>query len=196
MSRLSRGARLLRVSLPLAVALFVAIEAFAIYIFIHDLRIRRELNGRSWREPTVILSETNGKRREVTRVYGAEWRPTPPVLLETLPRHVSDAFVAAEDVRFRRHIGLDPIGVVRALFANLRAGGITQGGSTIPQQIIKQRYLTNERTWRRKITEVVLAVVLDARLSKDELLELYLNDVYLGHHGGSPILGIDEAARL
>ncbi|HEX6640789.1 MAG TPA: transglycosylase domain-containing protein, partial [Thermoanaerobaculia bacterium] len=107
-----------------------------------------------------------------------------------------DAFLAAEDVRFRRHIGLDPIGIARALFTNIRAGGIAQGGSTIPQQIVKQRFLTNERTWRRKIVEGALAVALDARLSKDDLLELYLNDVYLGHHDGVPILGIDEASRL
>lgn len=196
MPRLSRGARLLRLSLPLFIALFVAMEAFAVYLFIHDRRIARELSDRSWREPTRILSEASGRTREVARVYGADWRPTPPVLLEALPPHVAEAFLAAEDVRFRRHIGVDPIGMARALFANLRAGGITQGGSTIPQQIIKQRYLTNERTWRRKIVEMVLAVVLDARLSKDELLELYLNDVYLGHHAGSPVLGIDEAARL
>jgi penicillin-binding protein 1B len=196
MVRLSRAARLLRIALPFAVALFVAMEAFAIYVFLHDRRMARELEGRSWREPTVILSSAKGKEREVARVYGADWRPTPPVLLETLPPHVAAAFLAAEDVRFRRHIGVDPVGMARAAFANVRAGGITQGGSTIPQQIVKQRYLTNERTWRRKIVELVLAVVLDARLSKDELLELYLNDVYLGHHAGSPILGIDEAARL
>jgi membrane peptidoglycan carboxypeptidase len=85
---------------------------------------------------------------------------------------------------------------VRAAFANVRAGGIAQGGSTIPQQIIKQRFLTHERTWRRKIAEMILAVALDVRYSKDDILELYLNDVYLGHYAGSPILGIDEAARL
>src|SRR6185295_2674220 len=67
---------------------------------------------------------------------------------------------------------------------------------TIPQQIVKQHFLTQERTWRRKIVELFLAVILDARFSKDELLELYLNDVYLGHNRGIPILGIDEAARL
>jgi penicillin-binding protein 1B len=183
----------LRIALPLVIALFIAMEAFAIYIFMLDRRIVRELSSRSWRAPTVIIGRTN---TEVARVYGTDWRPTPPVLLGQLPPHVADAFLAAEDVRFRRHLGIDPIGIGRAMFANVRAGGIAQGGSTIPQQIVKQRFLTNERTWRRKIVEMVLAVVLDARLSKDELLECYLNDVYLGHHAGSPILGIDEASRL
>lgn len=196
MVRLSREAKLIRIALPFAIALFLAIATLSFYAFAYDVRIRRELGARSWREPTVIARESNGRTREIARVYGSAWRPTPPVLLEELPEHVADAFLAAEDVRFRRHVGVDPIGILRAMFVNVRARGIAQGGSTIPQQIVKQRYLTNERTWRRKIVEGVLAVVLDMRLSKDEILELYLNDVYLGHHAGSPILGIDEAARL
>ena len=191
--RLSRAARLARWTLPLSFALFLVLEAFFIYVFVLDLRLRRAIAGKSWREPTVITSSSG---KPVARVYGADWRVTPPVLLEELPPHVADAFLAAEDVRFRRHFGIDPIGMARALMKNVRAGGIAQGGSTSPQQVIKQHFLTNERTWRRKIVEIVLAVDLDARLSKDEILELYLNDVYLGHHGGTPILGIDEASRL
>ncbi|HYC60870.1 MAG TPA: PBP1A family penicillin-binding protein [Thermoanaerobaculia bacterium] len=196
MDRLSREARLLRITLPLFIVLFAAMFVLSIYVFTLDRRIARELAPRSWRVPTVISSEYTGRTREIARVYGTDWRPTPPVLLEQLPPHVADAFLAAEDVRFRRHIGVDPIGILRALFVNVRARGIAQGGSTIPQQIVKQRFLTNERTWRRKIVEGVLAIALDRRLSKDDLLELYLNDVYLGHHAGNPILGIDEASRL
>lgn len=196
MSRLSRRETLLRIALPFAFALFIALQAFSIYIFMLDRRMARELSTKSWREPTIIVSEANGRTREIARLYGTGWRPTPPVFLDQLPEHVADAFIAAEDVRFRRHIGVDPIGIMRAAFTNVRAGGIAQGGSTIPQQVVKQRYLTNERTWRRKFIELILAVVLDTRLSKDELLELYLNDVYLGHYRGEPILGIDEASRL
>ena len=196
MNRLSREARLLRIALPFFIALFIAISALSIYVFVLDRRIARELAPRSWRVPTVIATEAGGRTRDVARVYGTDWRPTPPMLLEQLPPHVADAFLAAEDVRFRRHLGVDPIGIVRALFTNIRARGIAQGGSTIPQQIVKQRFLTNERTWRRKIVEGLAAIALDARLSKDDILELYLNDVYLGHHAGVPILGIDEASRL
>jgi penicillin-binding protein 1B len=196
MRRLSRSAVLLRIALPIAIAIFIALEAFAIHIFLLDRRIARELSSRGWREPTRIVSNANGRTRELAKVYGTDWRPTPPVLLEQLPPHVAEAFMAAEDVRFRRHIGVDPIGILRAAFTNVRAGGIAQGGSTIPQQIVKQRYLTNDRTWKRKIVEGLLALSIDARLSKDDLLELYLNDVYLGHHGGVPVLGIDEATRL
>jgi penicillin-binding protein 1B len=196
MDRLSRNARLVRVALPFFIALYVAMCVLSAYVLILDRRMARELAPRSWRVPIVIASEYTGRTAEIARVYGTDWRPTPPVLLEQLPPHVADAFLAAEDVRFRRHIGVDPIGILRALFVNVRARGIAQGGSTIPQQIVKQRFLTNERTWRRKITEGALAIAIDRRLSKDDLLELYLNDVYLGHHAGSPILGIDEAARL
>lgn len=186
----------MRWSLPLFIALFIAIQTLAAYVFILDLRIRRELGDRSWRVPTTIFSVASGRSREVARVYGADWRPTPPLLIDEIPPHVANAVIAAEDVRFRRHFGIDPIGIARAAFANVRAGGIAQGGSTIPQQIIKQRFLSQERQWRRKIVEMILAVALDARYSKDDILELYLNDVYLGHYAGSPILGVDEAARL
>jgi penicillin-binding protein 1B len=192
--RMSR--RVLRFSLPFILVACAALEVLAIYVFILDRKIARELGAQNWREPTRILSAAKSKPREVVRVYGSGWRVTPPVLLEQLPAHVADAFLAAEDVRFRSHIGVDPIGILRAMFANVRAGGIAQGGSTIPQQIVKQRFLTNDRTWRRKIVEGLLAIALDARLSKDEMLELYLNDVYLGHQNGVPTLGIDEASRL
>src|SRR5687768_15287455 len=134
MSRLSRRALLLRWTLPLFIAFFLAMWALSVYVFILNRRITREMANRNWREPTVILSNANGKTREVVRLYGNEWRVTPPVLLDRLPPHVADAFLAAEDVRFRRHFGVDPIGILRAAFANVRAGGISQGGSTIPQQ--------------------------------------------------------------
>ena len=196
MHRLSRAARLARWTLPLSLALFLAFLVSSVYLFTLHLRMMRELGNHSWREPTVIVSDANGKTREIARVYGPGWRVTPPVLLEKLPPHVANAFLAAEDVRYRHHIGIDPIGMLRAMFANVRAGGIAQGGSTITQQIIKQRFLTQERTWKRKIVELLLALDLTLRFSKDEILELYLNDVYLGHHNGIPILGVDEASRL
>ena len=193
MPRLSRSALIARWTLPVTFALFLAAWAFSIYVFTIDIRMRRAIKGQSWRQPTTIVAR-NGK--EIGKVYGADWRVTPPVTIGKLPKHVPDAFVAAEDVRFRRHFGIDPIGMARALMRNVKAGGIAQGGSTIPQQVVKQHFLTNERTWRRKFTEIALAISLDARLSKNDILELYLNDVYLGHHNGNPILGVDEASRL
>ncbi|MGZ4810742.1 MAG: transglycosylase domain-containing protein [Thermoanaerobaculia bacterium] len=193
---MSRPFRLPRWTLVIAILLFACFEAFSVYLFVLNHRISRELVSHNWRQPTVIVSAAAAPRREITRLYGVGWRVTPPLTLKSLPRYVPDAFVAAEDVRFHHHVGVDPIGMARAFVTNIRAGGIAQGGSTIDQQIIKARYLSQERTWRRKITEILLATILDARLSKDEILEIYLNDVYLGHNGGKPVLGIDEASRL
>lgn len=117
------------------------------------------------------------------------------MILEDLPDHVANAFLAAEDVRFRRHFGIDPRGIGRAALRNVRAGEIAQGGSTITQQLAKTRFLSSERTFTRKGKEAVLALLIEARLTKNEILEAYLNDVYLGHRAGRPIHGLDEAAR-
>jgi penicillin-binding protein 1B len=188
--------RLPRWLAAIAIIVFVIGEAFCIYIFILNRRLTRELVNHSWREPARIVSAARSTPMPVATLYGVDWRITPPVTLQSIPAHVSNAFLAAEDVRFHHHIGIDPIGMARALFMNLRAHGIAAGGSTIDQQIIKTRFLSQERTWRRKITEIILAVLLDARMPKNEILEVYLNDVYLGHNEGKPVLGIDEASRL
>jgi len=177
-----------------AVIFFIGFETIAVYIAVLNHRLTTELVRHTWREPTVIRSAASSS--DVITLYGVDWRVTPPVSLESLPDYVAKAFVAAEDVRFRHHLGFDPIGMARAFFANVRAHGIVEGGSTIDQQIVKARFLSQERTWRRKFTEIVLAILLDARMSKDEILEVYLNDVYLGHNGGKPVLGVDEASRL
>ena len=179
-----------------AIVIFAAGEAFAVYLFALDRRIRRELLHETWRRPTILMSAAHDAPARVATLYGVDWHVEPPLSLHAVPDYVGNAFIAAEDVRFRNHMGVDPVGIARALVADIRAGGIAQGGSTIDQQIVKARYLSQQRTWRRKIVEAILAVLLDARLSKDEILELYLNDVYLGHSGGKPVLGVDEAARL
>ena len=119
-----------------------------------------------------------------------------PVTLDQVPQVLQDAVVATEDVRFWHHPGVDPIGLTRALFRNVRAGGVTEGGSTLTQQLVKNYYLTNERTFRRKATEAFMAVILDAKFSKREILEAYLNDIYLGRNRSISILGVGEAARF
>src|SRR5258708_39060685 len=200
MSRLSRTHQLprwlTRSVVAIAVVVFLVFTAFSIYIFILNRRLTRELVNHSWRAPTVIVSKAHPAPVRVATLYGVDWRTPPPVTIAEVPDHVSRAFLAAEDVRFHHHIGIDPIGIARAFFENIRAHRIAAGGSTIDQQIIRSRFLSQERTWRRKITEIVLAILLDARMSKDEILEVYLNDVYLGHSGGKPVLGLDEASRL
>jgi len=180
----------------MAIALLPWLAAFyfSVWMNVLDHRVTRELVQHRWREPTIIVSAA--RNAEVARLYGLDWRTTPPVSIATIPHFVGDAFIAAEDVRFRNHDGIDPVGMLRAAAVDLRTRGIAQGGSTIDQQIIKSRFLSQERTWRRKIVEMLLAVAFDARMTKDEILEIYLNEVYLGHNGGKPVLGIDEASRL
>lgn len=195
MLRLSR-ARVPRWAVVIAVAIFIACESFAVYLFVLNRRLTRELVQHTWRQPTVLVSAAHDAPVRVATLYGEDWRVIPPVTLQSLPDYVGNAFLAAEDVRFRRHLGIDPVGILRALVTDVRSGGIAQGGSTIDQQIIKGRFLSQDRTWRRKLLEMPLSVLLDARLSKDEILEIYLNDVYLGSAGGKPIIGVDEAARL
>lgn len=118
-----------------------------------------------------------------------------PVPLERIPKHVRNAVLAMEDARFYEHPGIDAIGVARALVADLLAGELEQGGSTLTQQVAKNLFLTHERTARRKFDEALLSFALERRLSKDEILQLYLNEIYLGQSGGSAVCGMDAASR-
>jgi penicillin-binding protein 1B len=132
----------------------------------------------------------------LTSVLSEQLENRSPVTLEQVPQILQDAVVVTEDVRFWRHPGVDPLGIVRALFRNLRAGGVSEGASTLTQQLVKNYYLTSERTYRRKIIEAFMAVILDARYSKREILEAYLNDIYLGRNRSISILGVGEATRF
>ena len=113
------------------------------------------------------------------------------VLTSDMPAYVSQAVIATEDQRFYWHFGVDPLGLARAAWQNYRAGYIVQGGSTITQQLAKNVFLTSERTFNRKIQEMLLAIWLEARYSKEQILTLYLNRVYFG--GGA--YGIEGASE-
>lgn len=115
----------------------------------------------------------------------------PPVELTSLPPYVAQAFVAIEDRRFYQHFGVDLGGMMRAGAQNLRAGRVVQGGSTITQQLAKNLFLTNERSWRRKAQEIAMAIWLETRFSKEEILRLYLSRVYFG----AGAYGIEAAAE-
>jgi penicillin-binding protein 1A len=112
--------------------------------------------------------------------------------IEDFPDHLIKATLATEDRRFYEHFGIDVPGTMRALLANTRAGGVVQGGSTITQQLAKNLFLSNERTLERKVREAFLALWLEARLSKNDILKLYLDRAYLG--GGA--FGVDAAAHF
>ena len=138
------------------------------------------------RVPGITYLDRNGV---LIAARGSE--QSPPIELDTLPDYVPAAFIAVEDRRFYHHPGFDPIGMVRAMVANMRAGRVVQGGSTLTQQLVKNLFLTPDQTMRRKVQEIMLAVWLELRFSKDEILELYLNRVYFG----AGAYGIEAAAQ-
>src|SRR5438445_811268 len=119
-----------------------------------------------------------------------------PVTLDQVPQHLQDAVIVTEDIRFWHHPGVDPLGILRAIFRNLRAHGVEEGASTLTQQLVKNYYLTPERTLRRKVVEAFMAVILDAKYSKQEILEAYLNDIYLGRNRSISIVGVGEASHF
>ena len=108
-----------------------------------------------------------------------------------MPQNLQNAFIAAEDNRFYEHIGIDPIGIFRAIFANLTNRGIAQGGSTITQQLAKNAFLSQEQTLKRKIQEAMLALEIEHKYSKKEILEMYMNQIYFGQGA----YGIQTAAK-
>ncbi len=138
------------------------------------------------REPGIMLVAADGQLiAERGSFFGDEAR------LSELPAYVPQAVIAIEDRRFYRHFGIDPLGMARAMVTNLRAGRIVQGGSTLTQQLAKNLFLKPERTLWRKFQEAVLALWLESRFTKDEILQLYLNRVYFG----SGAVGIEQAAK-
>ncbi|WP_396269165.1 PBP1A family penicillin-binding protein [Ideonella sp.] len=122
-------------------------------------------------------------------LFGAEKRVFVPIA--QIPTRLQDAVLAVEDSRFREHRGIDFRGVARALFSNL-TGGLRQGASTITQQVARNFFLTNRRTLERKIKEALLALKMEETLSKDQILELYMNQIYLGHRS----YGFGAAAQV
>jgi penicillin-binding protein 1B len=132
---------------------------------------------------TALVADAREKRRDVP--------------LQVIPRPMVDAVLAIEDRRFYDHPGIDPIGTAGAVFRNI-FGNKTylSGGSTISQQLIKNTFLTPEKSPKRKMTEWFMSVVLETRLTKDQILQLYLNDVSLGQRGSFAIHGVAEASRL
>jgi penicillin-binding protein 1B len=163
--------------------------------------IRVEI-GKSQIESVVSLREARPLERAalepelLTSLLSEQLENRSPVTLQQVPQHLQDAVVVTEDVRFWRHPGVDPFGIARAVFRNLRAGGVQEGASTLTQQLVKNYFLTSERTYKRKIIEAFMAVILDARYSKREILEAYLNDIYLGRDRSISILGVGEASRF
>lgn len=137
-------------------------------------------------EPMRILTADGQLMAE----FGTERRSA--VRYDEIPRRVVEAFIAAEDERFMSHHGVDPIGLLRASVRLLQTGERAQGGSTITMQLARNVFLTNERTYTRKIREILLAIQIEEELSKEEILELYLNKIFLGERA----YGVAAAAQV
>ncbi|MAF57965.1 transglycosylase domain-containing protein [Ponticaulis sp.] len=177
-------------ALVLATLIALAVSGFMLWRYLfNDLPVLPS-NDELWavnRELSIDLVDTDGNRLlQRGPLYGQAVDP------DTLPEFVVQAFIAAEDRRFYDHGGADVMAIFRAGFANWRAGYTVQGGSTLTQQVIKNLVLTPEQTLRRKAQEVRLAMQLEARMSKSEILSLYLNRIYLGNRA----YGIDAAADV
>ena len=133
---------------------------------------------------------------EIAGIYPAHGEDRVLVRYQDLPAVLIDTLIAVEDRTFYSHFGIDPRGVLRAALANLRAGRIEQGASTLTQQLVKNFFLTNERSWERKINEMLMALLVEWHYSKEEILESYSNEIYLGQDGDRAIHGFGLAARF
>ena len=166
------------------------VAAQRVRIEVHDERITRVTRdgndiGAATLEPEILASADDRP--------GEEHRP---VRLADVPLVLLNAVLAAEDHRFFDHGALDVRGLLRAAWTNLRAGRVMQGGSTITQQLIKNRLLGARRTYTRKLSEAWLATLIEWRYSKQQILESYLNEIYLGSRSGLAVRGVGAAARV
>ncbi|MSP03203.1 MAG: PBP1A family penicillin-binding protein [Acetobacteraceae bacterium] len=177
--------RLLRLAIILAIWGLVALGAIVVWAA-YDLP-RPESAMDAPRRPALVVQDWSG---QTIATYGDLMGE--PLRVADLPPELPAALVAVEDRRFWKHWGLDVIGLTRAVWVDVTTGRLAQGGSSITQQVAKTLFLTNERTFRRKIRELLLTIWLERTFTKREILEIYLNRVYLG----AGTWGMDAAARM
>lgn len=140
--------------------------------------------------PAASSQIFDAKGNLITTVHSVENRL--PVPITKIPKDLQNAFVAAEDARFYQHMGIDPRGILRAVWANVTKREVSEGGSTITQQLAKNALLSQEQTLKRKIQEAVLALQIERQYSKNEIMEMYLNQIYFGHGA----YGVQAAAQV
>ena len=132
----------------------------------------------------------------ITSIYDNQMEDRVPVSLDAVPKSLIDAVIATEDRGFYSHTGVSPRGIARAIWTDIRQKSMSVGGSTLTQQLVKNLYLTPERTLRRKGVEAIMALLLELRYTKDEILEAYMNEIYLGQNGSVQILGVEQASQV
>jgi len=132
----------------------------------------------------------------ISKIFGDAMEDRTLVTLKEVPQHLLESIILIEDERFFKHEGVDLIAIARAALKDLAALRIVQGGSTLTQQLVKNYFLTNKRSFSRKIQEAIIAMILESNHSKAEILEAYVNEIYLGQRGSSSVSGVGEAAKL
>jgi len=151
-----------------------------------------EIDDFGTRKPTYSLEL---EPELISGIFEGDWQQRRLVPLDQIPPAFVDAILAAEDHRFYEHHGLDLVRIIKAAWVDLTAGSVRQGGSTLTQQLMKNFFLSRERSWRRKVKEAMMAYAAERLYSKDEILENYVNDIYLGQRGQEGIYGIWEASE-
>lgn len=163
-------------------------------------RIRLGLAGDRVESMRILAGESGAIVRldpvQVGGIYPAHGEDRVLVQLEQAPPQLTDALLAVEDRDFYSHWGVSPSSIARAALANLQAGRVVQGGSTLTQQLVKNFYLSRDQTLTRKFNEALMALLLDLHYDKDEILETYLNEVYLGQSGARSINGFGLASQF
>jgi penicillin-binding protein 1B len=132
----------------------------------------------------------------ITSIYDNEMEDRVPVSLDAVPQHVVDAIIATEDKGFYSHEGISIRGIIRAIYTDLQNKALVAGGSTLTQQLVKNLYLSHERTFTRKGREALMALLLEMRFTKEQILEAYLNEIYLGNNGSVQIAGVEQASQV
>ena len=180
--------RLFKWSLIISIVLMLAGATAMVGVYVYMSDDLPKITSLTDYHPPVITTVYSDDNRKIAEFY-KERRIVVP--LSAIPLQLQQAFIAAEDARFYKHQGIDFFSIVRAFIKNLEAGAIVQGGSTITQQVTKSFLLTPERSYERKIKEAILAYRIDKTFSKEEILYLYLNQIYLGHGA----YGVEAAAE-
>ena len=168
----------LKIVIAIPILLFAAILTGTIYLYFTYIRDLPDISNIGDYDPPVI-SEVFDRNQVKIGEFWQEKRMLTP--FQDIPPLVTQAFIASEDARFYEHPGVDIRSIARAFIKNLRAGRVVQGGSTITQQVARALLLTRERTFTRKIKEALLATQIEQQLNKEEILYLYLNQIYLGN---------------
>ncbi|HEY6868561.1 MAG TPA: PBP1A family penicillin-binding protein [Novosphingobium sp.] len=170
--------------MALALALVLAVGA-AVMVAASSLPGYQALKSQAQGQMIVVRARDGSELVSLGPSYG-KWIP-----VDQIPAVMKDAMISVEDRRFYDHFGVDPLGILRSLFVRVESGKWRQGGSTITQQLARNVFLNNNRTFTRKVREAILSIALETKFSKQQILELYLNKVYFG--GGA--YGIDSASR-